>query len=211
VTDGVVAAARADRLDPDRLVDLAALHRRQENASRGTRRVRGGCARDGTDEGAAMSDEERAEDDAFGAWGPAVTVRVERSATWAFARAVCDDNPRYAVDGGTVPPTFSFAWLYSCAIASPPGAVPSLMPPGADLFGRGATPHGVFLHGEQRFTFHRPVEVGAVLEGRMRVGEPVEKPSSRGTMVMTRVQTRWTADGEPVVTDEATYILLLAE
>jgi hypothetical protein len=157
-----------------------------------------------------MTDEER-NDDVFGAWGPAVTVRIERSAVWAFARAVCDDNPRYAVDGGAVPPTFSFAWLYSCALASPSGTVPSLMPPGADLFRRGAAPNGVFLHGEQRFTFHRPVVVGAVLEGRMRVGEPVEKPSSRGTMVMTRVQTRWAAAGEVVVTDEATYILLLTE
>ena len=145
----------------------------------------------------------------FGDWGPPVTVRVERSAAWAFARAVGDDDPRYAA-GDAVPPTFSFAWLYTCAVA-PSGTVPSLMPPGADLFRRGAAPNGVFLHGEQSFTFHRPVEVGALLEGRMRVGEPVEKQSSRGTMVLTRVQTRWTADGEPVVTDEATYILLLAD
>ncbi len=85
------------------------------------------------------------------------------------------------------------------------------MPPGADLFQRGAAPDGVFLHGEQSFTFHRPVQVGEVLEGRMRVGQPVEKPSRQGTMVMTRVQTRWSAHGEPVVTDEATYILLLAD
>jgi hypothetical protein len=92
-----------------------------------------------------MSDEERADDDAFGAWGPAVTVRIERSAAWAFAGAVCDDNARYAVGGGAVPPTFSFAWLYSCAIASPQGGAPSLMPPGADLFRRGAAPNGVFL------------------------------------------------------------------
>ena len=151
----------------------------------------------------------------FGDWGPAVSVRIDRSAVWAFARAVCDDDPRYAaVEGspdGAVPPTFSFAWLYSCALASPSGAVPSLLPPGADLFRRGAAPNGVFLHGEQSFTFHRPVQVGEVLEGRMRVGQPVEKPSRQGTMVMTRVQTRWSAHGEPVVTDEATYILLLAD
>jgi acyl dehydratase len=160
-------------------------------------------AREGSTPGAAAADE-------FGDWGPPAMVRVERSAVWAFARAVCDDDPRYAAAEGPVPPTFSFAWLYTCAVTSS-GTVPSLMPPGADLFRRGAAPNGVFLHGEQSFTFHRPVEVGALLEGRMRVGEPVEKQSSRGTMVMTRVQTRWTAEGEPVVTDEATYILLLTD
>jgi hypothetical protein len=149
--------------------------------------------------------------ESFGEWGPPVSVRIERSAVWAFARAVCDDDPRFASGAGLVPPTFSVAWLHSCAIPSSSGSVPSLMPPGADLFRRGAAPHGVFLHGEQGFTFHRPVKVGAVLEGRMRVGEPVEKRSSRGTMVVTRVQTRWTEDGDPVVTDEATYILLLSD
>lgn len=146
----------------------------------------------------------------FGEWGPTVTVRIDRSAVWSFARAVCDDDPAYAVGAG-VPPTFSFAWLYSCAIPAVSGALPSLMPPGTDLFGRGPAPSGMFLHGEQSFTFHRPLEVGAVLEGQMRIGEPTEKHSSRGTMVLTRVQTRWTADGEPVITDEATYILLLAD
>ncbi len=148
---------------------------------------------------------------AFGEWGPSVSVRIERSAVWAFARAVGDDDPRYATGAGVVPPTFSVAWLHSCAIPSPSGTVPSLMPPGADLFRRGAAPNGVFLHGEQSFTFHRAVEVGSVLEGRMRVGEPVQKQSSRGTMVVTRVQTCWTEDGDPVVTDEATYILLLSD
>ena len=180
-----------------------------------------GCARRrGRDEETVPMTEQRAPSDPgvpseFGDWGPAVSVRIDRSAVWAFARAVCDDNSRYAaVEGapdGAVPPTFSFAWLYSCALASPSGAVPSLMPPGADLFRRGAAPNGVFLHGEQSFTFHRPAHVGEVLEGRMRVGQPVEKPSRQGTMVMTRVQTQWSADGEPVVTDEATYILLLAD
>jgi N-terminal half of MaoC dehydratase len=171
-----------------------------------------GERRDGAgEEGRMTSDARRgAADEAFGDWGPPVTVRIERSAAWAFARAVCDDDSRYARGDGPVPPTFSFAWLYSCAV-DPSGIVPSLLPPGADLFRRGAAPNGVFLHGEQSFTFHRPVEVGAVLEGRMRVGEPVEKRSSRGTMVVTRVQTRWTAVGEAVVTDEATYILLLAD
>jgi acyl dehydratase len=158
----------------------------------------------------------------YGDWGPAVRVRVEHAAAWAFARAVKDENPVYAfaaaaasagLSGIPVPPTFSFAWLHACALPDlqPDGSVPpSMLPPGTDLFGTGGPARGVYLHGEQTFTFHRPPRVGEVLDGRTRVSAPVEKSARRGQMVLSHVQTRWsTPDGAPVVTEDATYILLL--
>ena len=156
----------------------------------------------------------------YGEWGPPVRVRVEHSAVWAFARAVKDENPVYAsvtesashgLSGIPVPPTFSFAWLHSCALPDlqPGGSVASMLPPGSDLFGTGGPVGGIYLHGEQTFVFHGQPRVGDLLEGRMRVSEPVEKWARRGRMVLSRVQTRWsTPDGAPVVTEEATYILL---
>jgi acyl dehydratase len=156
----------------------------------------------------------------YGDWGPTVRVRIEHSAAWAFARAVKDENPVYSsaaaaasheLSGVPVPPTFSFAWLHGCALPDlqPEGSVSSMLPPGADLFGTGGSARGIYLHGEQTFAFHRQPRVGDLLEGRMRVSEPVEKSARRGKIVLTRVQTRWsTPDGAPVVTEEATFILV---
>jgi hypothetical protein len=158
----------------------------------------------------------------YGDWGPAVRVRLEHSAVWAFARAVKDENPSYGsaeaasaagLAGIPTPPTFSFAWLYSCALPGlqPGGWVRSMLPPGANLFKTVPAPGAVYLHGEQSFTWHRQPAVGDVLEGRMRISEPVEKMSGQRKMVLSHVQTRWTTlDAAPVVTEDATYILLPA-
>ena len=177
-------------------------------------------------ESAVMSNRrERPEDPAwppirYGEWGPAVRVRVEHSAVWAFARAVIDENPIYGsaeaaraagFSGIPTPPTFSFAWLHSCALPGlqASGLVPSMLPPGADLFKTAAAPGAVYLHGEQTFTWHRQPMVGDVLEGRMRISDPIEKMGGGGRMVLSYVQTDWTAlDASPVVTEDTTYLLL---
>jgi len=156
----------------------------------------------------------------YGEWGPAVRVRLEHSAVWAFARAVTDENPIYGsaeaaraagFSGIPTPPTFSFAWLYSCAVPGlqVDGVVESMIPPGSDLFKTAASPGAIYLHGEQAFIWHRQPVVGDLLEGRMRISEPIEKMGGAGPMVISHVQTGWTAlDGSPVVTEDATYILL---
>ncbi|HSO94890.1 MAG TPA: MaoC family dehydratase N-terminal domain-containing protein [Acidimicrobiia bacterium] len=159
----------------------------------------------------------------YGEWGPAVRVRVEHSAVWAFARAIHDENPVYASlesamaaghPGIPVPPTFSFAWLHSCALPGlqPGGSLPpSMLAPGSDLFRTAASPGAIYLHGEQMFTWHDQPVVGEVLEGRVRVSDPVEKQGGQ-RMVLSHVQTVWsTLEGTPVVTEDATYILLLGD
>jgi acyl dehydratase len=147
-------------------------------------------------------------------WGPAVRVRVDPAPVALFARAVKDTSPVYRSENAAraagfaqvpVPPTFTFVMTDS-------GAFPDLQPPGgtgsmyaASGFEAGAAfaREGLYLHGEQHFTYHRPVSVGDVLDGRLRTSKPVARTARRGPMEVTWFQTRWTdADGTPVVDEQ---------
>jgi acyl dehydratase len=144
-------------------------------------------------------------------WGPPVRVKIEHGPVMLFARAVKDSNDLYtsgaAAEGAgfpsvPVPPTYTF-------VMSSAGAFPDIQPEGgtgsmysssgvdaASAFAR----DGLFLHGEQHFTYHRPVAVGDVLEGRMRTSKPIARESRRGPMEVTYFQTTWSdVDGNPVV------------
>jgi hypothetical protein len=128
-----------------------------------------------------------------------------------FARAVKDDSPVYASEQAAheagfdcvpVPPTYTF-------VMASAGAFPDLQPEGGtgSMYastggdaGSAFARDGLFLHGEQHFTYHRQVEVGDVLEGRLRTSKPVARQARRGPMEVTYFQTTWTdADGRPVV------------
>jgi hypothetical protein len=76
------------------------------------------------------------------------------------------------------------------------------------MAGRG----GLYLHGEQHFAYHRTVQVGDVLEARMRASAPIVRDSRQGPMEVTYMQTRWTdvATGDPVV-DEMIVSLFLPD
>jgi len=148
----------------------------------------------------------------WNAWGPPVRVRIEHAPVMLFARAVKDDNAVYAseqaahdagFDRVPVPPTYTF-------VMSSAGAFPDLQPEGgtgsmyatadggdaASAFAR----DGLFLHGEQHFEYHRPVQVGDVLEGRLRTSKPIARQARRGPMEVTYFQTTWTdLEGRPVV------------
>ena len=148
-------------------------------------------------------------------WGPPVRVRVDHAPVALFARAVKDDSAIYrseraARDAGfdrvPVPPTFTF-------VMADAGAYPDLQPEGGTGSMYAASGHdtdssvfardGLFLHGEQHFTYHRPVGVGDVLEGRLRTSKPVARTARRGPMEVTWFQTRWTdLAGEPVVDEQ---------
>jgi hypothetical protein len=146
-------------------------------------------------------------DVAWNDWGPARRVRIEHSPVMLFARAVKDDDPTYAseraadaagFDAVPVPPTYTFVMSHA-------GSFPDLQaeaqppPPDASQFTGG----GLYLHGEQHFTYHRPVTVGDTLEGRMRTSHPVAREGRRGPMQITWYQTRWTdLDGTPVVDEQ---------
>jgi hypothetical protein len=144
-------------------------------------------------------------------WGPPVRVLIERGPVMLFARAVKDDAAVYASETAAhdagfervpVPPTYTF-------VMASAGAFPEIQPAdgtgslyassGADaanVFAR----DGLFLHGEQHFTYHRPVSVGDVLEGRMRTSKPIARAARRGPMEVTYFQTTWAdLEGRPVV------------
>ena len=154
-------------------------------------------------------------------WGPPLRVRLEASAIGVFARALHDENPVFRSDraaaerGGfatvPAPPTFTFVMAHA-------GAHPDLQP--ADGRGRlgppdglatedGYSRDGLYLHGEQHFTYHRQPMAGDVLQGRMRVSEPMAKAGSRGRMEVTFMDTEWRdPDGTPVVTERIVSIFI---
>jgi hypothetical protein len=144
-------------------------------------------------------------------WGPPIRVEIEHSPVMLFARAVKDRSELYASEraargGGfdrvPVPPTYTF-------VMASAGAFPDIQPEGgtgsmyANTGADGTSAFkrdGLFLHGEQHFTYHRPVSVGDVLEGRLRTSKPIARQARRGPMEVTYFQTSWIdLSGEPVV------------
>jgi acyl dehydratase len=153
-------------------------------------------------------------DQPTGAWH----VTVERAPVTAFANALHDTNPVYrdaraahdaGFDGIPAPPTFTFAMGFWGSFAEhqpddPTGGVNPMHGVMGKLHAEGA----LVLHGEQEFTYHRPVEVGDVLRGEGRVVDIYEKDTDSATMTFIVIRTEWTdADtGAPVVTEQFNLI-----
>jgi len=144
-------------------------------------------------------------------------VTVERGQVALFASAVKDDNPVYrdpraaaaaGLPGIPAPPTYPF-------VMGNFGAYPELQtddapagnPMGAVL-GPLMAKGGLILHGEQEFTYHRPVFAGDVLEGKGLVVDAYQKESKGKTMTFVVVETAWSdsATGEPVCTSRMNII-----
>ncbi len=139
------------------------------------------------------------------------TVVVERGPVTFFADAVCDDNPVYKDPAAAkaaglpqipAPPTFSFAME---AWGKFPELQPADAPKGSPLMtalGPLIAKGGLILHGEQEFTYHRPVLVGDVLVGEGSVVDAYQKESKGRTMTFVVTETNWVDQktGEPVVT-----------
>jgi hypothetical protein len=145
------------------------------------------------------------------------TVVVERGPVTFFADAVLEKSPAYrdpgaARDAGLpgipAPPTFPLVmenW----------GKFPEIQPDDAPT-GGGVTMAmaklmsggGLILHGEQEFTYHRPVVVGDVLVGEGTVVDAYRKESKGRTMTFIVTETRWTdrETGEPVVSSRFNVI-----
>jgi acyl dehydratase len=139
------------------------------------------------------------------------TVVVERGPVAGFALAVCDQNPVYrdprataaaGLDAIPAPPTFPF-------VMETWGKFAELQPEGAPSGGGMAkvlgplmAKGGIILHGEQSFTYHRPVSVGDVLDGEGTVVDAYTKESKGRTMTFIVTETAWRdhTTGEPVVT-----------
>src|SRR3954470_3197458 len=134
-------------------------------------------------------------------WGPPVRVRIEAAAVMILARVLDDADPVYSSPAAAhaagfasvpAPPTFTFVMAHSGAFPDlqPAGGTGSLFA-GAAAGAAGMSRRGLYLHGEQHFTYHRQPLVGDVLEGRMRVSEPVARQARRGPMEVTFFQTEW--------------------
>jgi hypothetical protein len=144
-------------------------------------------------------------------WGPPVRVEIEHAPVMLFGRAVKDNSSIYASEHAAhdagfgrvpVPPTYTFVMASAGAFADiqPEGGTGSMYAnTGADA-ASAFTRDGLYLHGEQHFTYHRPVCVGDVLEGRLRTSKPIARHARRGPMEVTYFQTNWTdLDGAAVV------------
>jgi hypothetical protein len=144
-------------------------------------------------------------------------VTVERGQLALFADAVQSDSPVYrdpgaAADAGLAgipaPPTYPF-------VMNNFGAYPELQPgdqpkgnPMAEVLGPLMANGGLILHGEQEFTYHRPVFAGDVLQGVGTVVDAYRKESKGKTMTFVVMETAWTevATGEPVCTSRMNII-----
>jgi acyl dehydratase len=148
----------------------------------------------------------------------AYKVRVERGPVSFFAAAVLDDNPVYrdpaaATRAGfssmPAPPTFSFAMQHMGRWDEdqPPDPTQGVNPMNkvmGELFAKGA----LILHGEQEFTYHRPIVVGDVLVGEGKVLDVYEKETGSAVMTFVVVETTWRDEGskEPVLVEKFNLI-----
>lgn len=144
-------------------------------------------------------------------------VTVERGHVATFADAVKEQHPAYrdrraaeaaGLPGIPAPPTYPF-------VMGSFGAYPELQPEGdpADasimaVLGSLMRNGGLILHGEQAFTYHRPVFAGDVLVGEGKVVDAYQKESKGKTMTFVVVETAWTDrdSGEPVCTSTMNMI-----
>jgi acyl dehydratase len=144
-------------------------------------------------------------------------VTVERGHLALFADAVKDESPIYrdpraaadaGLDGIPAPPTYPF-------VMENFGAFPELQPedaPGGNPMGEVLGPlmanGGIILHGEQEFTYRRPVLAGDVLVGEGSVVDAYQKESKGKTMTFIVVETAWKdqATGELVCTSRMNII-----
>ncbi len=144
-------------------------------------------------------------------------VTVERGKLAEFATAVKDESPIYrdpraAAEAGLAgipaPPTYPF-------VMENFGAYPELQTtdapqgnPMAEVLGPLMSKGGIILHGEQEFTYRRPVFAGDVLVGEGKVVDAYRKESKGRTMTFVVVETAWREQesGEPVCTSRMNII-----
>jgi acyl dehydratase len=144
-------------------------------------------------------------------------VTVERGQLSLFADAVLDKSPVYrdlhaaeaaGLAGIPAPPTYPF-------VMGNFGAYPELQTedapaenPMIEVLGPLMAGGGLILHGEQEFTYRRPVLAGDVLVGRGKVADAYRKESKGRTMTFVVVETEWSEQdsGEPVCTSRMNII-----
>ena len=148
--------------------------------------------------------------------GGQARIVVERGPVGVFARAVKSTDPvftdeRAAKEAGLERIPASPTFLMS---AGHNGMFPEMQPDQVDPSPQGEAAMtfvkegALLLHGEQGFTFNRPVYVGDVLDSETTVVDVYEKQGGSGTMTFVSTDTVYTdaETGEVVVTAKATLI-----
>ncbi len=135
---------------------------------------------------------------------------VERAPLTNFARAVGDDDPVYrnaevaetaGFDGVPAPPTFGFSiqnWGRWEELQ--PAEVPDVNPM-MEVMGSLMATGGIVLHGEQEFTYHRPLVSGQRLRFEGVVRDIYQKASGDKTMTFMVIEDTYRDDeGNAVLT-----------
>jgi acyl dehydratase len=138
----------------------------------------------------------------IGKTGKPFKMQVDWSKVREFARAIKDPNPLYfdpelakkELGGIPVPVTFLQTSAFWTEANSSPGFA------GFDI--------RRILHGEQEFEFFKPIFVGDMLTGTMKVADVYEKEGGRGgTMTFLVTETEYTNQkGEKVAIARSTLI-----
>jgi acyl dehydratase len=145
-------------------------------------------------------------------------LSVERGPVTRFAEAVTETSPIYrdaaaARDAGfediPVPPTYFFS------AAAHWGAFPEEQPadatpernPTMEVIGKLMAGGGMVLHGEQEFTYHRPIVVGERLTSEGEIVDLYEKQSGERTMTFLVTENTYRDEqGEVVLTSRMNLI-----
>ncbi len=149
----------------------------------------------------------------------AAKVTVERGPLGKFAGAVFDESPVYmslsaaqaaGFDDVPAPPTYGFsaAQYWGKSPDDQPPDPTGGTNPTMEIIGRLMSKGGIVLHGEQEFTYHRPIVAGDVLQSEGHVVDVYAKESSNGkTMTFLVSEDVYRdPDGEPVLTSRMNLI-----
>ncbi len=144
------------------------------------------------------------------------TLVVERGPLMNFAKAVLDESPVYrnaevAREEGfadiPAPPTFGFSiqnWgrWEELQIAEQPATNPMF-----EVMGKLYAGGGMILHGEQEFTYHRPLVCGQTLHYEGVVKDIYQKVSGARTMTFIVTEDTYRDEsGEPILTSTMNLI-----
>lgn len=132
-------------------------------------------------------------DDIVGLPTGKATITVERGPVTQFAASVTDTNPIYrdldaAKTAGfehiPVPPTYFFsgAGFWGAFTEEQPGDATPDRNPMMEVMGALMSKGGIVLHGEEEFTYHKPVVVGDKVSREGTVVDLYEKPAGDKTM-----------------------------
>lgn len=140
------------------------------------------------------------------------TITVERGPITQFAASVTDTNPIYrnkdaakaaGFDDIPVPPTYFFSgatFWGAFPEAQPADATPDRNPT-MEIIGKLMSKGGIVLHGEEEFTYHKPVVVGDTIQSEGKVVDLYEKPAGDKTMTFLVTENEYrNQDGDLVLT-----------